>query len=152
MCWFFWDATIFCNKFMLPNQTKILENGTARRACLFEWLCDGSSPKSSTHTFAKYLEMTRPTQCSVFQNLRLGSIKFARWSKDSNIRCDVLVYWDATIFCDNFARWLQKIVATCDVFVFRFLGCSFVTSLQLSTSKMRSQIFGRPSKIVVWGA
>jgi hypothetical protein len=27
--------------------------------------------------------------------------------------CDVLVLWDATIFCNKFARWLQKIVA-CD--------------------------------------
>ncbi len=25
------------------------------------------------------------------------------------------VFWDAMIFCNNFARWLQKIVATCDV-------------------------------------
>ncbi len=30
------------------------------------------------------------------------------------MRCDVLVFWDATIFCNNFARWLQKIVVTCD--------------------------------------
>jgi hypothetical protein len=34
-------------------------------------------------------------------------------SKDSSMRCDVLVFWDAMIFCNTFARWLQKIVATC---------------------------------------
>ncbi len=37
----------------------------------------------------------------------------------SGIPCsDVMcwVFWDATIFCNNFARWLQKIVSTCDVF------------------------------------
>ena len=33
-------------------------------------------------------------------------------------------FWDATIFCYNFARWLQKIVATCDVSV--FLGCYYL--------------------------
>jgi hypothetical protein len=39
--------------------------------------------------------------------------KFARWlQKIVGPCCDVLVFWNATIFCDNFARWLQKIVAT----------------------------------------
>ena len=32
----------------------------------------------------------------------------------------VLVFWDAMMFCNNFARWLQKIVATWRV---GFLGC-----------------------------
>jgi hypothetical protein len=36
------------------------------------------------------------------------------------MRCDVLVFWDAMIFCNNFARWLQKIVACWCV---GFLGC-----------------------------
>ena len=31
------------------SQTKILENGTSGWECLFEGLCDGSSPKSITH-------------------------------------------------------------------------------------------------------
>ncbi len=26
-------------------------------------------------------------------------------------------FWDSTIFCNNFARWLQKIVAACDAMV-----------------------------------
>ena len=34
-------------------------------------------------------------------------------TKDSSMLwCDVLFFWDATIFCNKFARWLQKIVAT----------------------------------------
>jgi len=53
------------------SQTKILVNETAGRACLFEALCEGSSPKSSTHTLAKCLEKTRPTRGFVYQNLRL---------------------------------------------------------------------------------
>ncbi len=45
--------------------------------------------------------------------------------------CDVLVFWDAMIFCDNFARWLQKIVATCDVTRwFSWMLWSFVLTLQ----------------------
>jgi hypothetical protein len=46
-------------------------------------------------------------------------------TKDSrNMWCDVLVFWDAMIFCNNFARWLQKIVETCDVMrCVGFLGC-----------------------------
>ncbi len=59
-----------------------------------------------------------------FQNLRLGSIKFARWLQKIVAKCDVLVFWDATIFCNNFARLLQKIVAKCDVL--GFLGCSYL--------------------------
>jgi hypothetical protein len=30
-------------------------------------------------------------------------------TKDSSMRCDVLILWDAIIFCNNFARLLQKI-------------------------------------------
>ncbi len=36
------------------------------------------------------------------------------------MRCDVLVFWDATIFCNNFARWLQKVVATSDAMCWFF--------------------------------
>jgi len=39
----------------------------------FRFICEGSSPKSSTHTLTKCLEKTRPTRCFVFQNLRLGA-------------------------------------------------------------------------------
>ena len=55
-------------------QTKGFEERTKGRACIFEVLCDGSSPKKSTHTLSKYLENTRPTFCSISENLRLGSI------------------------------------------------------------------------------
>jgi len=57
------------------SQTKILENETAGRVCLFEAFCEVLSPKSSTHTLAKSIETTRPTRCFVFRNLRLGSIQ-----------------------------------------------------------------------------
>jgi hypothetical protein len=33
-------------------------------------------------------------------------------SKDSRMRGDVLLFWDAMIFRNNFERWLQKIVET----------------------------------------
>jgi len=56
-------------------QTTILENETARWACLFEALCEGVSTRFGLRTLAKSLEKTRPTRCFVFQNLRLGSIK-----------------------------------------------------------------------------
>ena len=42
-------------------QTKILENGTAGRACLFDVLCDGVSTRLWRRTLAKYVENTRPT-------------------------------------------------------------------------------------------
>ncbi len=44
------------------------------RACDFEGLCEGVSTRFGLRTLAKYLENTRPTRCSVFQHLRLGSI------------------------------------------------------------------------------
>jgi len=53
------------------SQTKMLENGTAGRACRFEGLCEGVSTRLGLRTFAKSLETTRPTGCSVFQHLRL---------------------------------------------------------------------------------
>ncbi len=65
---------IICNKFMLP-QTKILEDGTKARACLFDAIFEASSPKSSTHTLEQNFEIARPFFCSVIQNLRLGGIK-----------------------------------------------------------------------------
>jgi len=50
----------------------------------FRVICENSSPKSSTHTIAKYLEKTRPTGCFVFPNLRLGCINFPNIS--TNVR------------------------------------------------------------------
>ncbi len=47
-------------------------------------------------------------------------------SKDSSNMWYVLVFWDATIFCNNFARWLQKIVATSQCDVLGFLGCEYL--------------------------
>ena len=82
-------------------------------------------------------------------------------TKDSsNVVCWVQVFWDATIFCNNFARWLQKIVATwCIGFfwdVLGFLGCvgfsgmllSFVTSLQDDTKKWHRML----CQILLWSS
>ena len=51
-----------------------------------------------------------------------------------------LVFWDAMIFCNNFARWLQKIVATCCV-GFSGMLRSFVTTLCSP-----NEDFGRPNQ------
>ena len=58
------------------SQTKILENETAGRACLFEVLCEGVSTRFGLRMLSKSLEKTHPTRGFVFQNLRLGSIIF----------------------------------------------------------------------------
>jgi len=55
---------------LYASQTKILENETAGWACLFEAFLRGSSPKSSTHTLAKFLAKMR-------QNLHFGRIHWA---------------------------------------------------------------------------
>ena len=70
------------------------------------------SKNYSTHALEKCFEKTRPTCCSVFQNLCLGSIiwqgwvyktqqtrEMHWWSSDLMMRCDVLLFWDAMIFC-----------------------------------------------------
>jgi hypothetical protein len=48
------------------------------------------SPKSSTHTIAQYLEMTRQTGCSCFQIRRLGGIKLMQLTVDSLKRVFVM--------------------------------------------------------------
>ncbi len=48
------------------------------RACVFDAIFKASSPKSSNHTRVKYFENACPIFSSVVQNLRLGSIDFAR--------------------------------------------------------------------------
>ncbi len=44
---------------------------------------------------------------------------FARWLQKIIATCDAMC-WDALIFCNNFARWLQKIIATCDAMCWFF--------------------------------
>ncbi len=61
---------------LYASQTKILKDRTKDRSCIFDAIFKTSSPKSSTHTLEKYVEITRPIFCSLFQNLRLGSINF----------------------------------------------------------------------------
>ncbi len=70
-------------------------------------------------SFEKYYENAFPNVRSDFRNLRLGSIQL--W-------CDVLVLWDATMFCNNLTRWLQNQHVMC---WFSGMLLSFVTTLQL---------------------
>jgi len=57
---------------MYASQTKILENETARRAYVFEVLCEGVSTRFGRRPLEKCLEQTRPTRGFGFQNLLLG--------------------------------------------------------------------------------
>ena len=52
-----------------------MEYRTKDPACIFERFFNQSSDKSSTHTLEKYLEKTFAVFCSVFESLRLESIK-----------------------------------------------------------------------------
>jgi hypothetical protein len=67
------------NMGIYPPQTKILENGTKRCVCVFERMFNDASPKSSTtHARKKVFKNAHATLCSVFQNLRLGSIRLSQ--------------------------------------------------------------------------
>jgi hypothetical protein len=147
----FWDATIFCNNFMLPKR-RFWKPGKHFGPSLWAHFKQ-ESPKTSTHTLEIVPKQAVQNVFRGSKNLRLGSINFARWlqkivatsdamcwvlgcydllwqlckmiTKDSsNIWRDVLGFWDVMIFCNNFARWLQKIVATCDML--GFLVCYYL--------------------------
>jgi len=60
-----------------PNEDFRRQNKS--RACLFEVLFDAVSTRFGLRIIAKYLENTCPTFCSVFENLRLVSIKFFKY-------------------------------------------------------------------------
>ncbi len=144
MCWFFWDAISFCNKFMLPKRrfwksertfgnafskhfskerspNRVLTLWKVLRKCVpnslrqltpvfdkpaFSRFSQLFQPRIVVHIFGKIVKMKVcqkggwvadgwfPNVRSAIQNLRLGSIKFA--------------------------RWLQKIVATCDAMCWVF--------------------------------
>ena len=68
---------------------------------------------------------------------------FANMITNDSRWCDVLVFWDAMIFCNNFARWLQKIVAFDAMRCVGFSGMlwSFVTTLCSP-----NEDFGRPNQ------
>ncbi len=90
------------------------------------------STRFGLRSFEKCFENAFPNVRSVIQNLRLGSINFARWLQKIVASYDEMCwfFWDATIFCNNFARWLQKIVA-CDAMCWiSGMILSFVTTLQ----------------------
>ncbi len=87
----FWDATIFCKNFARWIQ-KIVAT------------CDVTDVMWWAGFLGCYYVLKQ--LCKMIT--KYSSNTWCHW-------CDVLVFWDATIFCNNFARWLQKIVATCDV-------------------------------------
>ena len=81
----------------------------------------------------KYFKNDPSNYFSTFQNLRLGSINFARWLQKI-VACDVMCWlygmlW-SSVRCNNFARWLQKIVASDVMCWFSGMSWSFVTTLQ----------------------
>ena len=84
-------------------QTKILEDWTKERSCIFEALFKGVSTLFGLRIVEKCFENTLRVVCSTVQNLRLGSINFARWLKKIVATYDAF-FWDATIFTNNFAR------------------------------------------------
>jgi len=56
-------------------QTKIWDGGTKEEIQIFDILCNGSSPKSSTHALEKcFLRNPDFLFCSSFPNLRLGGV------------------------------------------------------------------------------
>ena len=59
-----------------PSQTKILEGLTKDEIQIFEALLKGVSTRFGLRTIDKYIENLDFIFCSIFQNLRLGSIKF----------------------------------------------------------------------------
>ena len=146
----FWDATIFCNhtaKFILP-QTKIWEGRTNISQCVFKALFKGVITAFGLQNVEMCFEHALWNVCSAFPNLRLGENKLGSMiTKDSsNMRCDVLVcwfFWDAMIFCNNFARWLQNIVA-CDAM--RCVGFSAMLWFFVTTSCSPNEDFGRKIK------
>ena len=112
MCWFFWDACeMECQ--LYPSQTKILEGRTNISECVFEALFKGVSTGFGLANVEKCFENAFWKVGSAFQNLRLGSI--------------------------NFARWLQRIVATSHVIRCVRLGSiNFNTAkLSLPTSRVK---------------
>ncbi len=145
MCWFFWDAMIFCSNFMLPK--RIISKIEKHFGGSFWALFQGVEYSFWATVSWKSAQNDPPTCFSAFENLRLGSINFARWLQKIVATCHVMCwfFWDATIFCNNFARWLQKLVATCGVLGFwdSTIFCNnFARWLQkiVATSKMSCDV------------
>ncbi len=119
----FWAAPIFCNNFARWLQ-KIA-------AC---WCVGFLGCSYLFNHFARWLQkivacdVMQSTESPIFDALfghktgfraGMNEIKIG----DSVLWCNVLVFWDAMIFFNNFARWLQKIVAC---WCLGFLGVGFL--------------------------
>jgi hypothetical protein len=142
MCWVFWDAMIFCNNFMLLkrrfSKTKkhfgpsfwalfqvTVAQPSATRPLFGTNLHFGQFVKTVNHEFRlkfrdKCLKWRfvpirgRVADGCCSPNLALKPLKS---SQNDGPKC-------FSVFENNFARWLQKIVATCDVLV--FWGCYYL--------------------------
>jgi hypothetical protein len=65
------------NSQLYPSQTKILEGLTKDEIQIFEALLKGVSTRFGLRTIDKYIENLDFIFCSIFQNLRLGSINLS---------------------------------------------------------------------------
>ena len=103
---------------VLPSlcpQTKILEDRTKDRSCLFEALFKGVSTGFGLLLVEKWFENTLQTVCSTVQNLRLGSIELLQKmiaSIGPTHHHTMQMAWHAIIVCDHLANLLHKIIAS----------------------------------------
>ncbi len=115
---------LFVTTLWLPNEDFGMSKNMCSRPFVstFHTLNYSIWSKSSS----KCLQNVWGTYFSTYQNLRLGSINFARCTKDSS-NCDAMCWFSGMrlSFCNNFARWLQKIVATCDAMCWFFWDAMF---------------------------
>ncbi len=123
MCWFFWDATIFCNNFARWLQ-KIVVSFVTTLCSPNEDFLRTNEPfrmrfRSTFQRFVAQIRYSNPWKVLRKRTLKgsfvLPKSSFGRGklckmiTKDSSMRCDVLgflgcyyLFWDATIFCSNF--------------------------------------------------
>jgi hypothetical protein len=139
MCWFFWDATIFCNNFARWLQ-KMIATCDVMRCVGVSWML---------HNFSRWLQKMIATLCSPnedfrkpknisdrrvehFSSNRGPNLILTPLKKCSKRRSEMFFGFLKSSFGSiNFARWLQKIVATV-MWCVGFSGMlwSFVTTLQ----------------------
>ncbi len=121
MCWFSGMLPIFCNNFARWLQ-KIV--ATRARNPRFYFVHAGTKPRFLTKKWHQKSGIPcSGSNCDVmcwFSGMLLSFVTTLQDDYKINMWCDVLVFWDATIFCNNLARWLQNMVATCDMMCWFF--------------------------------
>jgi hypothetical protein len=77
------------------SQTKILDDGTKHGVCVFEVLVTGVSTRLAGRIMEHSFQNAHATLCSVFQNLRLASIKLWTHSRSGvQFRCTLRWFGD----------------------------------------------------------